>query len=372
MPRKKIVTTEEINEAENENKLPEFPSQIPDEDPLSAFDGYSNISIKVYRWTNTGTVFVFKTDTPFDEAFLQEHYGAGRYLVKIWRDGVKHREDVEMRVEGAPTGTPTQAKTTSPDSKTAHELGNDVPQSFMQTLLLRLVGANGGAIPQERTPVGELVEAVKGVVSLTGNGSNGNAAKDFSEGFKAGIEMAKSAQGIMSPGNDEDWKTTAFRMLKETVPGVVAAISSARAPVTNTGVQHPATVLPNPGLPLPTQMSEQEQMDAIIKKGIAKLKPLCMMGVSPDSIIDLIAAQVGNVEYQQIIHTAFAIEFDAFAKIDPEIANEPYATWFRSLYNGLRSAFRQPDDMDDDTGGDSGNPRNVTDNGNVGAAGGKK
>lgn len=113
-------------------------------------------------------------------------------------------------------------------------------------------------------------------------------------------------------------------------------------------------------MPVPVEHGNTPELppDAIIKVGIQYLKKKAIAGVDPELIIEWVANNAE--EYEALLRVVLNSEFADFVKFDPEIGTEPFVSWFKPLFDGLRSAFKQPDPMDDDTGG------NVGDNGNPG------
>jgi hypothetical protein len=345
--KKTITTTTEIPDTDTEFDLAK---QIPDDDPLAEFDRQfpnANKKYKCARMTPNGTVHVFSTNEPFDEDFLQENYGGGRYVVRLFVDGVRQRE-VEMRVEDRQGAT---ARTLNPETETKN-VKPESKDSLMESLLLRLV-ANQQPV-QSTTSVSELADALKAVHSITGNNNgSGNESKSYMEGFKAGIEMAKQ----FVTGESGDWKTQLIDAAKTVLPGVASAIGAARGTA-----PQPATPLPfipgNKMAPQPQPMDEQTQK---IYNAIQQLKQQCLNRVPVDLIIDYAVANAAHPETQNVIRATFNLDFAAFASIDPEIANEPFVTWFKNLYDGLRQSFNEADDMDDNPSGESGDNGNAVD-----------
>lgn len=340
---KKTVTTTTINNDEPEQN-PAFTLTPPSDDPLAEIDAqFPNAArkIKVARWTPTGTVHVFTTSDVFDEDFLQENYGGGRYILRVYINGVLERT-IEMRVEDKPgTRSNTIDKEREKTGESTKPLDRD---SLLETLMLRLLSNQTPAPQQSTTSVSELAEALKAVHSITGNQNQGKPA-DYMEGFKAGVDMAKNLTAVDSG----DWKTMAIDALKNIVPTVAGAITSARAAV-------PPSIIPMAPLnaalkEVKITMSPEEQM---IYNAIQQLKGQCMARVPVDLVIDWAVANATNPDIQNIVRAAFTRGFDAFVATDPEIGNEPFVTWFKSLYDGLRSAFNEQSDVDDDSGGEHG------------------
>lgn len=323
-------------------------------DPLqSFFDAYPNANrkFKIGRYVGNAVEHLASTSELPDEDALQETYGGGRFVIRAFADGVQ-RGQIEIRIAHKPGYVPPADVTGDDVNKSATNVPmND--DSFIKQLLLKMVGM-GGQVTQQATPVNELAEAMKTIHAM--NGGTANPGKEYAEGLKAGIELARSVGG----GGELDWKTEAFRMLKDVIPsvasGVVAMTGKQAAP------QRVAAV-PQSAAPIAT-LPPEDELNKIIFGGIQELKKYCMKNTPPELIVDWV---VNNAEqYHHFVRAALNRSYDSFATIDPEIASEPYNTFFRSFYDGLRSAFDPTNNVDDDNDGRDGDTGNAAHNANTG------
>jgi hypothetical protein len=94
------------------------------------------------------------------------------------------------------------------------------------------------------------------------------------------------------------------------------------------------------------------QFIAQVQQGITFLKSKIMQGLPVGLALDWI--EQNAADYQHIIHAIITQDFAEFAKFDPEIGREPYATWFKSLYDGLRQSFKEATTLDMDSVGNNG------------------
>lgn len=349
MAKKKVVTTEESDEhelgsgAEGElidDPLSEILAQYPN----------ANRKIRVSRYTPAGPEFVCSSTEMIDEEFLQQEHGAGRYLVKVLIDGVK-RLEYELRIAGKPgTRQPSNgsAMTTAVESKTV--VGSE--SDFLKTLVLALI--NRGS--QQSTPVGELTTAIRDLHSISG-GSNGS--QQFTDGLKQGIELGKG----LSRGGGSDWKSDLMQTVRDVVPqlgGMVARGVPQPAPVhtTNLRVVTPEQLGANP---------VRTPLDELLFTTIQTLKSQCMNQTSVDLVIDYALSSVNDVKTQELIRACFTRDFAGIVAIDPTIGVEPFVTWFKQLFDGLRYAFKTPDDVDDHSGGPTGDQGDTANHGAAGA-----
>lgn len=356
MPRKKKVTTvtEEIPDAIETQASEVF--DIGEEDALArVLEGFGHdakIKIKVSRVTPKGPSYCFSTDGEIDEDYIQAECGGGSYLCRIFIDGAL-KKTVPLNIEDR------ASLSTKPQATTAASMENIQLQmmrehnAMMLRLLEKSLGGGGNA-----TPVGELTEAMKNVHQMTG----GNSQKSEMDTFIKGFEMALKING--NNGGGTDWKSelldVARDVLKPIAPVVAQHFLKSGAPEQQPMQQQQ-----------PQQQQQLQLTDDQIRQqlalGIAYLKPKARKGSDPGLWIDLVVENAE--EYGPFIHFVLTQDFGEFVKIDAEIANEPLATWFKHFYDGLRSAFTEPDNVDGDSIGADGDKGNVVHDAQFGATG---
>lgn len=295
--------------------------------------GQTGAVFKIYRVTAQGPEFCYQTDD-LDEEFLQRNCGGGEFQVRIFINGVK-RHMFKMR--------------TAPPLKNPDTNGNgnghngDRHTEFLEKMLLAYIQREGssGSGPS----VMELTQALANLDGLRGKSEN------TMDNFLKGVEFAKGILGDRSTG---DWKSDLVSAAKDALPVVGAMLGSrgGRPPV-------PVTA-ENPG-EIPPVVSNEDQNRAVIQQGLNFLKKKCLAGMDTDLIIDWV---VNNAEdYQPLIHIVLNVPFDEFIKIDAEIGREPFTSWFKELFNGLRLAFVPADPMASDTTGNLGDIDHAGDDG---------
>lgn len=342
-PRKSKITDNAediINAAGTGDPLADFFSQYPN----------ANRKFKIARYENGQNVHLFSTAELIDEDALQEQYPeGGRFIIRAYEENAL-RGSTEIRIAAKPGYTPVVNDPERKIEASNPEPGNNA--SLAERLLLKMVGMGSTAISPVPTPVSELAEAIKTLHGLNGGGGGANAAKEFIEAFKLGMEMGR--QG----GGELDWKTEAFRMLKDVIPSVAQVIPS----ITGKPSNAPA---PSVGKIMDQLQNPGAEADKILYDGIQKLKGMCMTGVPVDMIVDWCLANASDTQYQNFIRAAFTREFESFVAIDSEIGKSPYDVWFKSLYDSLRSAFTESNTVEDDQPGGVGDAGNITDNANA-------
>lgn len=207
--------------------------------------------------------------------------------------------------------------------------------AFMKELLLKLV-EKGNSQPVSGPSLAELTTALKNMDELRGK------QESTMDIFMKGMDFAQSASG------QTDWKTDLIRTGKDLIPQVLNTINGFKGG----------------GMPVPIEGSPQQPEmppEAIIKAGIQYLKKKYHSGVEPELIIDWI--RFNGEEYESLLRVVLNSEFSDFVKYDPEIGAEPYAPWFKCLFDGLRSAFAEQNSVDNDSGGSVGDASDIGSNG---------
>lgn len=294
---------------------------------LSQF-GETNVVMKVLREASGGAEFCYQTDT-IDEEFIQKNFGGGTYQVRIFIGG-RYRKTLKLQIASriTPTGNPL-AETTS--SHTA----------FLEKMVLALISKeNVAPVPTAVQPTMlELTTALSNLDNLRGKQESGI------EMLMKGIELSQSLNSTQAG----DWKTDLIRTAKDALPMFLNGRGGNPVP---------------PGVP-----PQQAQLEVMLRSGIQFLKKKCMAGTDPNLIVEWVCANAEEEQYQSLIRTVCTTEFAAFASLDPEIGTEPYFSWFKPLYDGIRSAFSGTDSVDDDPERHVGDTPNPGSDGNVIPAG---
>ena len=330
MPRKKKVTTvtEEIPEDEVPGTFPA--AELPDDyelaqSVLSQF-GDTGIKIKVSKQGPKGPEYCFSTEE-LDEDYIQQYFGGGRYVLRIYVNDQFQRSVPLNIADRKMLPNPNGGNQGNDSQNMVLELIRS-QNTFLQGLLSNVMTGGG-----QRTPVGELTEAIKTLGFQNGAGGSDKIVEAI---FK-GMDLADRAGG-----GSKDWKSELFSVLRDVAPGVMDMMKNNQKP--NTGgtaqpVQIPASV--------PITTTDNAPEVAALRQTIGYLKAQCMNQVPVDLIVDWTVSHAGDAQYQFFIGYALNTPFEEIAKLDGEITREPYKPWFESLINGLRSAFTESDTMDD-------------------------
>ncbi len=203
----------------------------------------------------------------------------------------------------------------------------------------------------EREPISDLVQAMVQLQALQPPKPDTSV-----DTILKCIEIGKSLGGS---GGGTDWGDIIKDVIKEVGPSIAPLIMSASrggAPGPNAGA-----------LPEGEQKAVIEQQ--LMKQGIDYLKKKCMMRSDPGLYLDMIIDNAEEFPYSRLVHLATTQEFSAFAAVDADLSNEPYQTFFKLIYDGLRSHFGKPNSVEHDSAGASGDEDHVAGHGRTGTEG---
>jgi hypothetical protein len=342
MPRKVVRTETQIIPDDNLDALPFARGGNPEKQQQASFDESEGVKeylqqfndeqfrVKVYKDGPAGPEFCFSGSNEVTEELIQK-YGGGSYELRVFVDGVK-QDTVHLKIADRPTDNNGNEK------HGELELMRQQMQ-FMQNFVL-----NGRSGNTPSTPIVELIDAVKSLNGL----NSGSQPVDL---ILKGMELAK---GMTSSGGD--WKTSLIDAVKD--------IGKAAVPVLATLVPQGNNVKSQGEV---QEMPSQEQM---LREGIAYLKGRAMAGMDCNLVVDWIVANSNDPQYTPFIKMVLQQDFDTFVKIDAEIAQEPFLSWFRTLHSGLRDSFNEVNNAGD-SGREFGHVANIADHGPTGAKRGK-
>jgi hypothetical protein len=307
------------------------------QDVLSQF-GETNIMLKVFQQTPTGQQFCYPCQT-IDEQFIQRNWGGGDFVVRVFING-KYRKSIPIKIAPPPL-TSNQPATTTPVQPTV-----DRHLQFLEEMVLKLIARENATPPPPAGP--SLIDLTTALSNLDGLRAKQETGVDL---IMKGMELARGMNG------ETDWKTDLVRTAKEALPQIASMFGKPPQP---------------PNDPRQIAATTPEPPDNMLRAGIVYLKGLAVNGVDPVSIIDLVKANASNPQYQPIIHAIVTKEFADFAALDPEIGTEPFFSWFKPVFDGLRLELNPQNSMDVDSIGDNGDPSNVGNNGKPSTTGNPK
>lgn len=335
-PRKRTTQTTVVEEPEIEGLevTEEKPEDIQSED-LSEFlkaYGADGLSFKVFKVNDRGKErYCFQAYEELDEDIIQRGYGGGRYRVRVFENGIyKTTVTVEIEESIAPIESGAMPMHGARDPVSEMQIRMMEKQMENQNALLQTIlsnGMNGGGNSSSLTELAN-------VIQVLGLNQKPDTPIDTAMGLiTKGMELANNASG------DTDWKKELLGLAKDVVPGVASAFKAKEPP--------------------PANQIEETNPNDMMRAGIAYLKKKVLEGMPVGLALDWITQNANDVQYQDFIRHAVSTDFGTFAaQLDPELSNEPYATWFKSLHAGLKEAYDQTS-RDEDSTGSAGYPSNT-------------
>jgi hypothetical protein len=134
--------------------------------------------------------------------------------------------------------------------------------------------------------------------------------------FEKSMELAQNASA------GEDSKMGWFKIISQSIeklPGMLSMM----IPKKN-GVERMETVAP--------EVAAQQ----MLTQGIAWLKKKALAGKDADLQVEVIADNLEDPNYRNLAVLILNQPFESFGQIDPEIMQEPLKSWFRQVYDGLK------------------------------------
>jgi hypothetical protein len=310
--------------------------------------GPGDVQIKISRVTKGGNEHVYTTDE-INEDFIQQTYGGGRYICKIFVNGI-FRQAVPLNI--AEIRNAAQGPYNGIADLQMRMMQQQI--DFMKDMMLR-------GSQREQTPVGELADAVLKVTQLQGGGGMGmDKVVDL---LLKGVELGRA--NVSNGEGGDSW----FTMIREALP-LVGEMMKGRM-VQQPETQQPISVVPDVAPMRPAvaaaapeaaaggvQSLISDSDRAMIRAGIQYLKRKALANADPGLYVDYIAGNVDEPQYEGILRFVLAQDFPAFASLDEDLAKPPYAQWFRDFYDGLRSVIAEQNPVETDSSGQGGDGRN--------------
>lgn len=329
MPRKKRVIIDSeipdnaIDTSDGEQVM--FGDDTPLDEVFDSF-GEESFLMKVYKITPTGSSFVFssteKPNPAMFESTIQDRYpSGGKFVVRFYKNNRIIEPSRHVEIEPRPV---TASATNGNESLYAMQVKMLSDQLMtMQNMVMAFIGRPAPVTQQ--TPVNELVTVMTAMQGIQGNRT------DSVDMLLKGIELAKGLNGTAT-----DWKSELVSTAKEVlvpVAGVIAQhkMQQGQANQPSNVQQIPERTDSNNGMKVP---------NFLIKQGLNWLKPKIMSGqFEPGLAVDLILASASDPTYQPFIQMAVQGDINTFIQIDPDLANEPYKSWFVAAIEMLKGAY---------------------------------
>lgn len=350
MAKKRVVTTQVIDDADRSGFSgpdnwaggpPVADDALAEASVQQIIDsvGAGDVLIKVSKLSRTGAEYCFSTEGEINEDFIQEQFGGGRYLCKIFVNGI-YRKPFHLNIA---------ERRKNPDAP--HGGMADQTIQFLKEQIADLRSQLGN---RNSTPVGELADAMLKLQQLSGGGAGANQSQ--MEWFMKGLEFARER----TTEKGDDWTG----IVREAIPVVTEMMKNTR------GIKSD-----NPGGNPPAQpqraLKEPDTSD-LIRDGIAYLKKQALRGIDPILMVDLAAVNADDPKFEPVLHFALSSDVSALAAYDPDVIRPPLSKWFEQFLDGLRQAFTPADNVGMDSSRESGNNSDTPQNGSIGKGGKSK
>lgn len=335
-PRQRKVVTEEIVDVEPE-VMPQAEFS-PDDDLLGTiqemFGESSDVKLKLSRTSPNGEPVYLQTYPnaeatvlqASEESFIQRRWRGGRYDLRYYR-GPHLAYSRSVNIADIDELEPTRNGHHNGQTDVVSILQQQLAMMNQQIIALQ-------SRPVSNSPIGEMVAGAKEIASLAKPAESSNIEKLF-DIFMKGMEMGQKSGG----DGEFNWKKELMDFAKPAIPAVMGFLQSrnsqAGAPVTvNPGGRGAGleTDVPQPALPgLPPELA------AMLTQGFDYLKRKAKAGKNPNVYVDMVLENRDEEIYGTLIDVVCNLEFSQITALDPEIAREPYQSFFRSIYDGIRA-----------------------------------
>lgn len=327
MPRKKKTIIEE---------------NLPDETPQGAGAGdditdFLVVLTKVYKLNGATRSFCFVATEPVDEVLIQNQYPAGGKFIAVEYNAMNEVvRTTPIDIEPKPlTNVPATINGNGELAMLREEL------SFQRNMVTQMINGlfqskiNGNG---DQLSMLEMVQVMQGLKDLGGKG--GSSPVDL---LIKGMELGAKTNG------GGDWKTDLIATAKEVLPPIANSIAQARQPQGTTRMIQTTTTPAD-----------------VLKQGIAWIKTKILTGMQPDLAVGMLVQFANDPQYQPILATAIQGDINTFISIDPEIANEPYRSWFTVAIEELKGWYAEQSTTENDNERGNGDSADVAGNANTG------
>jgi hypothetical protein len=351
MGKKKVIvtTTEEREQAGVENQLQSLPPvselQLTPEqqelnDDIQGFIsgvGMPSAKVKVYKMDPAKTVPIFMgTSVPslMTEEYIQESWGEGRYNLRLLDESGNYIKSKVVYVGPGPKKpepSPAFQALSNPDRDRASDLQFELLRSELaagREMMLKMIEAISGR-GDNRSNLAELAGVIEVVKGLTAKDAPDPAAtlSGFVEVFKQGIELGQSG------GTPEKGWSGMLKDVVTSLPGVFAMLK------TQTATPGNGATPPTPKVPASLEIAANPAL-VMAQRGISVLKAFARAGNDPATWVEVLVQNLNDPQWQPLI-PLLGLSYDEVGKLDPELLNPVYRSWFERLFNGIREAVSE-------------------------------
>lgn len=355
----RTVTTE-LPQADNEERdfLPERGRVFEHdsaEDEIAALSGEGpdsgRVTMKLYRIISGDPQFLtadFNPPAGNIEGHIQDCYpDGGKFFIKYFFNGLFKKNSQVFNI----AAKPKEAGAVAP----AQSAGSTVETMLREqnAMLMKLV-LDGRS---QATPISELLAGMGALDQLRGGGSQSNML----ELIKLGMTLSGKEP------EDDSFMSVIKTIAPQILPGVVASLTQKPGMPIPEKVDLPA--VPSSPAAMMSEAEMKSQQAAALRPLFAYLKAQAVSQSDPTLQVAWAEDNYRLPMVQELIVFVQNTTWEEILAIDPEVKKEPYATYFKSLFDGLRSAFAPENPMAVDTARSGGNKKNANGHAGTGAPG---
>jgi hypothetical protein len=316
MPRKKIVTTEEV---EDPIVIPQEPPDLPptqDEMEYASFEegiapGFTRL--KIYRLADGEQLYCYSCESgSFTEESLRRKYpGGGKFIIRFIDSHNHFHGSKIINIDAAPmdANAPVVAAPPPASNLEINLLREQVNRQH-EMILKFMERPNGAAAPS----MTEILGAVRDMQALSRAPDLTTVIGPVIDLFTKTMEAARESGG----DNSMSWLKLASGAL-EKLPQIVNQISAQKAQAAQGAPAGP-----------------EQQAALLLQRGLAYLKDKALKNKDVTLYVDLLSDNLDDPNYRPVAGLLLNMPFEEIGKYDPEILQEPLRAWFFRLYNELR------------------------------------
>ena len=308
-----------------------------------------DIRVKIYkvvpgisqpRYCYTDATENFKNP---EETLQNSGYGGGKYVVVWINNENKRLFEKTYEIADRPVSEKKEMTVSDIQIQMLRE------QSQMnRDLLMAVLGRSNGSSPLSE--VAQMWNIMKGTP-----GGGGGALETMLTLFTKGLELGASKSG------DMDWKTALIQTGKDMIPPILNLTQSIIARNSGNGNGQPIPMNPPSAMygetamdqNAPTPAREDAQAEQILKASLGWIKQRIMQGFQVSLAFEWIINNANDPQWQPLIKFVMAKTPEEMAKLDSELANEPFKSWIMELQKALKEHYaEQLSDEGDDNDSD--------------------
>lgn len=370
MSKKKVITTRQIVDDDEPERVVQAaidsdPGEASYSDFVSKFSGAQGCRVRVHRQTPRGRQYCFfGTPEEISEEAIRLFHAKQPYASEEGTYFLSVEVNGELR-SSFPVSIAPQVGTPGTEASAGMSGGMAEVLRILQAQNERL---EARLMQQEKAPLSEMLDSMLKLDALRGGGQKTELPIDA---LMKAVEIGKS----LNPSAADDWNSLLISTLKDNGPMLLGMLSQILKREPAPPAQQPtvpATVpMQQPEERISESMPPNQQEVMILKTAIGFLKKKALNRSDPGLYVDLIVDNREDPLYARLIRQIVEQDFSSFVAIDADIEREPYAGFFRFIYDRIRSVFVPADTVVTNIERTDGNKTDTPPNGTGGKKRGK-